>query len=605
MNRSRALAAVVLMVGLASSAGASTTTQIIHATGDGLGNTLDGANSVAVDSSGNLYVTGLGSDNVFQITPGGTITEIIDATGDGLGHGLDAASGVAVDAVGNVFVGGNGSSNAFKITSSGGITEIIDATGDGLGNTLGTITGLAVDPSGNAFVASFSTSNVFKITPGGVITEIIDASGDGLGNVLTNIFGIATDSSGNVFTAGFSSDNVFKITPGGSITQILDSTGDGLGNPFESGSGLATDNAGNVYAAGSVSSNVFQITPGGVVTEIIDATGDSVNTLAGPKQIAVDSSDIVYVSGFNNVFQITPGGVISQVANASGDGQGDPLWNAWGVATDSAGSVFVAGIDSDNAFRVVDPGPADGLVPFEASLEIEIPGLPVAVANSTGNALLTGSLPGVYTGLSLPAGLQLPAAVFSYPVTPSSAPFPTFGGFTINATLPAGSFAPLTGGQPLTKLFPVQGIFKFCIFAPNCGPLATSAPLSTPGGGLGVGGWTFAGGMGGVGLGFGPWTLNPVTLTDWNGASSITAMRTGFIHAANSSTTNAIPINGALQLIAPTQISTLRLNLTPGPNRAMFTKLTIHFLPEPGSLAALAAGAGVLAILGWHRGRTR
>jgi len=58
---------------------------------------------------------GRGSDNAFKIAPGGAITEIIDATGDGTGNTLDETWGVAVDSSGNVYVGGRGSDNAFKI----------------------------------------------------------------------------------------------------------------------------------------------------------------------------------------------------------------------------------------------------------------------------------------------------------------------------------------------------------------------------------------------------------------------------------------------------------------------------------------------------------
>jgi len=85
----------VFLVTLASAAQAQTITEIIDATGDGTGNTMEGPNDVAVDSSGNVYLAGRDSDNAFKITPGGVITEIIDATGDGAGKSLWTAPGMS------------------------------------------------------------------------------------------------------------------------------------------------------------------------------------------------------------------------------------------------------------------------------------------------------------------------------------------------------------------------------------------------------------------------------------------------------------------------------------------------------------------------------
>ncbi len=118
---------------------------------------------VAADTSGNVYVVGNGSDNVFQIAPGGAITEIIDTTGDGVGNALDSPSGVALALSGNVYAVGGQSNNAFEITPGGTIAEIVDATGDGTGNTRGDPNSVAVDASGNVYLAGRSSNNVFRI----------------------------------------------------------------------------------------------------------------------------------------------------------------------------------------------------------------------------------------------------------------------------------------------------------------------------------------------------------------------------------------------------------------------------------------------------------
>ena len=129
------------------------------------------------------------------------ITEIIDATGDGTGNSLQLTVALAVDSSDNVYVSGSDTNNVFRITTDGTITEIIDLTGTGGGSQLNRPAGIAVDGSGNVYVAGSFSDNVFKITPGDTITLIINPTGDGT-NLFEGAFAVAVDGSGNVFAAG-------------------------------------------------------------------------------------------------------------------------------------------------------------------------------------------------------------------------------------------------------------------------------------------------------------------------------------------------------------------------------------------------------------------
>jgi cysteine-rich repeat protein len=352
-----AIASLIAVAVVPGAVDAKTITEIIDSTGDGGGNTLSFPSGVAVDGSGNVYVTGISSHNAFQIDPNGTIAEIIDSTGDGGGNTLNDPSAVAVDGSGNVYVTGFYSDNAFQIDPNGTITEIIDSTGDGGGNTLSFPSGVAVDGSGNVYVTGEFSHNAFKIEPNGVITEIIDSTGDGSGNTLSGPSGVAVDGLGNVYVTGEFSDNAFRIEPGGTITQIIDATGDGAGNTLASASDVAVDGSGNVYVIGFRSA--FKITPGGAITEIFRWSGPTRG--GGLDDIAADDSGNVYVAESGaagdsyccpRVFKIDPNGTITEIIDSTGDGSGNTLSGPSGVAVDGLGNVYVTGGGSDNAFRI-------------------------------------------------------------------------------------------------------------------------------------------------------------------------------------------------------------------------------------------------------------
>ena len=74
----------------------------------------------------------------------------------------------------------------------------------------------------------------------------------------------------------------------------------------------------------------------------------------------------------------------------------------------------------------------------------------------------------------------------------------------------------------------------------------------------------------------------------------------GWVHGAASSNSSTAAASGAIQMIAPQQtfVSGVAGNAT---QSTVFTRLTLHFIPEPGLLLLIGSGVVGLGILGASR----
>ena len=224
-------------------------------------------NAIAIDSSGNAYVTGgtLSTDfpttvGAFQTSGKGLFVTKLNAAGSALVYStlitssIDTGAegeGIAVDTYGNAYVTGylNSSSDfpttpgAFKTLNPGGNSTFVtklNATGSALvystflgGSGADEGWGVAVDSSGDAYVSGTTSSSDFPtVSPvqatcgaGGnydaFVTEL-NAAGSALifstclGGTASNEDGYANalDPSGNVYVVGDTSSLNFPTTPG-------------------------------------------------------------------------------------------------------------------------------------------------------------------------------------------------------------------------------------------------------------------------------------------------------------------------------------------------------------------------------------------------------
>jgi hypothetical protein len=246
----------------------------------------------------------------------------------------------------------------------------------------------------------------------------------------------------------------------------------------------------------------------------------------------------------------------------------------------------------------------------ELALEPLHPSLPPARIEGVGVATLNGSGAGAaLRTLSLAGGL---AGTVTIPVTD---PIVSNGGLValrFAARLGSGALRPF---QPAVSLSTPQlsqgalalhGSARLCMLTGACGmgldlPLYSDL-LGVPRG-LGVGGLLAVEPTGTARhtvLGA-PWTPRTALLAvPTSGGSSATAFASGFAHGPFSfSGSTALP-GGAVQLVTPLLVEGTA-GLTPPTG---FTRLTLHFVPEPRALFVLAPSIALLAA-GARRRRRR
>jgi len=349
---------------------------------------ISNPNDIAVDASGNLYISNSYS-NLFKITPDGVAT-VLDGPGT-------AFMGFTVDKSGNVYVAGT-DSLIWKFTSKGGWTILAGSKGvTGATNGIGTAAsfnipgGMAVDRSGNVYVADEYDSLIRKITRGGVVTTfagggagsgVVGGAVDGKGTAasFSGLEEVAVDKSGNVYVVDRDNELIRKITPLGGVTTLAGSkgvygaaNGTGTAASFAGPMGIAVDQSGNVYVADYGNNLIRKITPKGVVTTLAGSLGaTSVTTSAwtngenlggfadgtgtgalfhNPYGIAVDKSGNVYVAdnGNNSIRKITSRGVVTTLAGA----RPGTAANGTAVAAASAGNSASASPASSGPLTLV------------------------------------------------------------------------------------------------------------------------------------------------------------------------------------------------------------------------------------------------------------
>jgi len=337
----------------------------------------DGAAGIAVDASGNAFVTGGSTSTNYPTTPGAfdtnnssflglpdAVVTKLNAAGSALVYStylggslnLDAGAAIAIDAAGNAFVGG-GTNGGFP-TSSGAFDTSYD--------------GGAFD----GFVTKVNTTGTAL-----VYSTYLGGSGEDY------VFGLAVDASGNAYATGYLSSTNFPVV----------------------GAFQATN-------AGGFDAYVTKLNPAGAALVYSSYLGGSGNEgltsslgtdlqIAGA--IAVDASGAAYLTGFTDstdfpvaaawqphnrggfdawVARIEPSGASKTFASYLG---GDGEERGLGIALDGTGAAYVTGFTASSVF------------PTTAGALRTTPG---------GNSLTDGFLTKIGAGPGDTAGIYLPSS---------------------------------------------------------------------------------------------------------------------------------------------------------------------------------------------------
>lgn len=368
----------------------ATGTELIYSTYLG-GTHIDTADGIAVDASGNAYVTGYtrsidfpvadalqpeidGFDDMFVAKLNDTGSVLAFSTYFG-GTAGERAHGIAVDTSGNAYVTGTTGSADFPMLNpvqpsfGGGLSDAFvskfDSTGALVYSTpLGGSSDdegvdIAVDVEGSAYITGNTSSNDFPVlhpvqgppndSSEQVFVAKLNPSGLGLtystylgGSQTDNAGSIAVDSAGSAYvsgasdspdfptvnalqstSAGFFDAFVAKLTADGSALEYSTYIG---GSGYEGSSDIIVDAAGNAFVTGYTNSTDFP----------------TANALQ-PALAGETDAFVLALTASGSAFRYSTylGGASSEYAEQ--------------IAVDAAGSAYVAGSTSSEYFPTASP----------------------------------------------------------------------------------------------------------------------------------------------------------------------------------------------------------------------------------------------------------
>jgi hypothetical protein len=269
-------------------------------------------------------------------------------------------------------------SQAYLITNVAG-KRTAGFSGDGgpaINADMDNPTAVYADNTGHIYISDWGNSRLRIINSAGIISTlagngIYGFSGDGGPATAAEIngpMGIYADNFGNVYFADIGNQRIRKINVNGIITTVagngvLGFSGDGgpaTSAEFDDPAGICEDIWGSIYVADEFNNRVRKISPNGIISTIAGGAGRGYLGDGGPATqaelyypsgVATDSAGDVFIADESNncIRKVNTQGMLFTIAGNgipgfSGDGGPanlSELSNPAGIGTDNRGNIFI------------------------------------------------------------------------------------------------------------------------------------------------------------------------------------------------------------------------------------------------------------------------
>ena len=368
---------------------------------DGVGASarFNSPSGIAIDSSGNLYVTDGGNNTVREITSSGMVITLAGSAGtSGSSDGFGSAArfnfkssdmfdcnlaGVAVDSTGTIFVADTFNHTIRKISPSGSVTTWVGTAGnagfsDGNGSAarFNHPNGIAIDRDDNVFVADNYNGRVRRIDKFANVTTLNKQFDISPYHSPQTIAGIAVDSRGAIYVS-HASGSIWRSDDGESFYviagQSIPASRDGVATEaqFRYPKGIYLDGASNLFVADDAT--VRKVRSDLRVSTLVGRdfsssfryqapdTGSTI--LFTPTDIVGDSSGNIYSSRNHAVFKLSSTGEASVFAgmpyesgSTDGVGSGARFMSPDNLAVDQANNIYVSDSESHTIRKITPAG---------------------------------------------------------------------------------------------------------------------------------------------------------------------------------------------------------------------------------------------------------